>query len=126
MFLLSDTQSRVCTTLGSCVVFHSVIRGGLRGMREPLSARGRDRDLIRPSVYGDQGARVNQRQTDPSSPWGFTRLDPDTLSLSVCRTKTHTLATTYKSTNAHSHLHSASATPSVHVHTLFCYCFKPL
>lgn len=107
--------------------------GGLGGMRELLSARGRDRDLIRPSVCGDQGATVNQRQTDPSSPWGFTRFDPDTLSPSLshqCKkthTHTHTNGNSHKSACAHTHLllrftvDRASATPSVPAHTLYCH-----
>lgn len=91
-------------------------------MREPLSARGRDRDLIRPSVCGDQGATVNQRQTDPLSPWGFTRLDPDTLSPCHTGTRTHT--------HAHCNSHKSTFTPPLGFYTRYTllhftvdYCF---
>lgn len=92
--------------------------GRLRGMTEPLSARGRDRDLIRPSVCGDQGARVNQRQTDPSSPWGFTRLDPDTLSLSLSHKGTHTATVTKAHILFHTHTHTLSSILQSSCHNL--------
>lgn len=47
-------------------------------MRELLSAGGHDGGLIRLLVCGDQAARVNQRQADPSSPGGFTLSLPHT------------------------------------------------
>lgn len=42
------------------------------GLRELLSARGRDGGLIRLLVCGDQAAGVNQTQADPSPPGGVT------------------------------------------------------
>lgn len=123
VFPLSVTQSRECATLGSCVVFHSVIRGGLGGMRKLLSARGHDRDLIRPWVCRDRGATVNPKKTDPSRPRGFTRFDPDTLCVSQKCTETQTGGGTHKGTRAQSRLvlyfivGPASATPLEMAHT---------
>lgn len=58
------------------------------GMRELLSARGHDGALIRLLVCGDPGARVNQRQTDPSSPRGFTLSLPPPVTHPGTRTAT--------------------------------------
>lgn len=90
--LLRDTERSVRDSWEPCC-FSLCDPGGLGGMRGPLSARGRDRDLIRPSVCRDQRARVNQRQTEPSSPRGFTRFDPDTLACTLSHKDKHTVLT---------------------------------
>lgn len=107
-------ERRMCSSWEPCC-FSLCNLGRLRGTRDPLSARGRDGDSIRPSVCGDQGAEVNQRPTDPlitprihtPRPWHALRL---------FLSHRHTLT---KSMKARSHFHllflafsGNSATPS--------------
>lgn len=109
-------ERSMCSSWEPCC-FSLCNPGRLRGTRDPLSARGRDGDSIRPSVCGDQGAEVNQRPTDPSLPRGFTHRDPDTLSVSFCRTDTHLQKAWKLFVSSHVHLlflafSGNSATPS--------------
>ena len=109
----------VCATPGSCVVFHSVIRGDLG----EWGSRYQQGAVIetwsgRRSTGTKEPELIRDRQTPHHPGDSCAHTHTHTHSPSLCRTKTHVHGNSHKSTCAHTHTPTALCCCQSHCHTL--------